>query len=90
MKNMKNLAFIFALVESFMLLIWFNISLFSTTLYLSPQHSKFAVILAFVISIGVCFSIGVIAHARLAIKTQDKVIRNDFLVDITKEDGKYS
>lgn len=78
-----------ALGENFMLLIWFNILLFSASLYLSPQHSKFAVILAFVLSIGVCFSMGGLAHARLATKIHDKVIRNDFLVVITKEDGKY-
>ena len=78
-----------ALGESFVLLIWFNILLFSASLYLSPQHSKFAVILVFVLSIGICFSMGGIAHARLAININHKVIRNDFLVMITKENGKY-
>ncbi len=75
--------------ESFMLLIWFNILLFSASLYLSPQHSKFAVIVVFVLSVGVCFSMGGIAHARLATKINDNIIRSDFLVVITKENGKY-
>jgi hypothetical protein len=75
--------------DGFMLLVLFNILLFFASLYLSPSHSKFAIISVFVLSIGTCFSMGGISHARMAIEIKESVIRDDSLVVITRENGEY-
>lgn len=75
--------------DTFMLLIYFNILMFSASLYLSPSHSGFAIVLMLVLSIGLCFSFGGIYRARISMESKGLNIRDDYLVTITKENGKY-
>ena len=74
--------------ESFLLLIFFNIQLFFASLYLSPQYSRFSIVVPFVLSVGFCFSLGGMYSANLATNNVGK-IRDDSLVSIVKENGKY-
>ena len=76
--------FINALGEMHLFVTWNIFLLFFASIWLSPQHSKFAVIIIFIISIGACFSAGGVADARANIKLQHIVLRDDYLVTINK------
>jgi hypothetical protein len=80
-----------ALGSQNLLMTMFIVQLFFAAMWLSPQQSKFAVIIFFVISIGACFAGGGVGHARVALELQDTVVRDDYLVTITKaKEGKFT
>ena len=87
--NIKSLNGPASLGHNFLLLIWLNILQFFASLYLSPKHSRGAIVFVFILSIGVCFSMGGIASARIANQIKESVVRDDALVVITRENGKY-
>ena len=65
------------------------IQLFFAGLWLSPQQSKFAVIIVFTISIGACMAAGGIANGRASLKLEN-IVRDDYLITIAKtKDGKF-
>lgn len=87
--NIKILNGPASLGHNFLFLILFNVLQFSASLYLSPPHSRVTIIVVFVLSIGICFSMGGIATARIASQIKESIIRDDALVVITRENGKY-
>ena len=85
-----NYWFSIALGSQHLLTSFFILQLFFAAIWLGPEQSKFAVIIVFIISIGACFAGGGVGHARDALKVQDTVVRDDYLVTINKtNDGKY-
>jgi predicted phage tail protein len=80
-----------ALGSQNLLMTMFIVQLFFAAMWLSPQQSKFAVIIFFIISIGACFAGGGVGHARAALELQNTVVRDDYLVTITKaKEGKFT
>jgi len=81
--------FLSELGDVYLLIVLSIVQLFFAGLWLSPQHSKFAIIIIFIISIGACLAAGGIDHARASLKLKD-IVRDDYLVTITKaSDGKF-
>ena len=81
--------FISDLGSLYLIIVFYVILLFFAGLWLSPNHSKFSVIIIFIISIGACLAAGGMTHARANLKLE-KIVRDDYLVTITKtKDGKF-
>jgi len=72
---------------SFWLFTFFNIQLFFGSIYLSPPHSRAAIVLAFVLAVSMCFAAGGIETARLSSQSNN-ILRNDGLVKVYRQGGK--
>lgn len=72
---------------TFWLISFFNMQLFTGAIYLSPPHSKAAVVAAFVVSVSLCFAAGGVEHARQSIK-EATLLRDDAVVHVERVDGK--
>ena len=70
----------------FLYLTFVNLQFFLPPLLLSPPHSRMSVLVAFVVSVTLCFSAGGYGFALNA-KRANEVIRDDFLVRIVRSGG---
>ena len=69
---------------AFWLITLFNMQVFVGAIYLSPPHSKVAVVGAFIIAVSFCFVAGGIDHARQSAK-ENINLRDDGLVHIERK-----
>lgn len=72
----------------FWLITFFNMQVFAGAIYLSPPHSKVAVVVAFVAAVSLCFAAGGVEHARQSAK-ESIILRNDAAVHVERTGAKF-
>lgn len=70
--------------SSFWFITYLDMQVFVGAIYLSPPHSKVAVVVAFVAAVSFCFAAGGVDHARRSSK-ESTILRDDGLVHIERK-----
>lgn len=70
--------------RNFWLITFLNMQVFVGAIYLSPTHSKAAILVAFVVAVSFCFIAGGVDHARQSMK-EGIVLRDDAVVHVERK-----